>query len=63
MKVLGNSITAGVVFILTYIVIEQIDARYFRPRIRELSLNSSVECHDDPKKCWLIEHKQRAYQK
>lgn len=63
MKKLGTSFTAGALFIFAYIVVEQIDAYYFRPKMKEWALNSSVECHDDPKKCWLIDLKQRANQK
>lgn len=63
MKRTEDTFGFGVAFILAYIAIEQIDANYFHPKMKEWALNSSVECHDDPKKCWLIDLKQRANQK
>ena len=63
MKRPKDTFNFGVAFILAYIAIEQIDARYFHPKMREWSLNSQIECHDDPKKCWIIDLKQRANQK
>lgn len=43
----------GVLAIIAFFTIEQIDANYFRPLFKELSLKSSVECHDDINKCWM----------
>jgi hypothetical protein len=63
MKRTEDTFNFGVAFILAYIAIEQIDARYFHPYMKEAALNSQIECHDDPKKCWLIDLKQRANQK
>ena len=63
MKKLGTSFTAGAIFILVYIVIEQIDAIHFRPYMRDASLKSQIECHDDPKKCWLIDLKHKGNRK
>jgi hypothetical protein len=63
MKRTEDTFNFGVAFILAYIAIEQIDARYFHPKMKEWALNSSIECHDDPNKCWLIDFKKRANQK
>jgi hypothetical protein len=57
MKKIDDTFNFGVAFILAYIAIEQIDARYFYPRTNKSALESKIKCHDDPKKCWLIEHK------
>lgn len=42
----------GTLAILAYFSIEQIDAIYFIPHMKEMSLNSAVECHDI-NKCWI----------
>jgi hypothetical protein len=55
--------TSGIVFIILFIAIEQIDARYFHPYMKEAAFNSEIECHDFPNKCWLIDLKQRAIEK
>lgn len=46
-------IIVEIIIIMVYVLIEQIDARYFIPKMKEWSLNSSVECHDDLNKCWM----------
>lgn len=40
-------------FIFLYFCVEQIDARYFIPKMKEMSLDSSVKCHDDLNQCWM----------
>lgn len=46
-------IIVEVLIIIAFIAVEQIDARYFIPKMREWTLNSSVDCHDDLNKCWM----------
>lgn len=38
---------------LGYFVIPQIDETYITPKMKESGLRLEVQCHDDPKNCWL----------
>jgi hypothetical protein len=55
--------TSGIIFIILFIAIEQIDANYFNPNIKEKDLQQRIDCHDSQDKCWFIDLKQRANEK
>ena len=55
--------TSGIIFIILFIAIEQIDANYFIPLIKEKDLQQRIDCHDSKNKCWFIDTKQRANEK
>ena len=46
-----EKIALGVV--IGYILIPNIDAVTVSARIKELSLEHEVRCHDNPKDCWI----------
>lgn len=39
-------------FALIY-VIPEIDATYITPRMKESGLRMEIQCHDEPKNCWI----------
>jgi hypothetical protein len=55
--------TSGIVFIMLFITIEQIDAFYFIPKIKDKDMEQRIDCHDSPDKCWFIDLKQRVIEK
>jgi hypothetical protein len=40
-------------FIVLIYVIPEIDATYITPRMKESGLRMEIQCHDDPKNCWI----------
>ena len=48
------------VVMLGYFIIPEIDNIYITPKLKESGLRMEVQCHDDPKNCWLqVKGKQR----
>lgn len=40
--------------ILCFLAIDYLDQKVIIPRTKWSSLNSQVDCHDNPAKCWII---------
>jgi hypothetical protein len=40
-------------FILGFITIPYLDAIYITPGIKESGIRMEIQCHDDPKNCWI----------
>jgi len=40
-------------------VIPEIDATYITPKMKESGLQMEVQCHDEPKNCWIQKRKSK----
>lgn len=40
-------------FIVLIYVIPEIDATYITPRMKESGLRMEIQCHDEPRNCWI----------
>jgi hypothetical protein len=55
MKEPKRTILSLLFFFVLIFVIPEIDATYIIPRIKQLDLESKIQCHDFPKNCWIKE--------